>query len=164
MKRLLPFLSFIALFVFSSGRLNGDGAFDAQINTLKGECKELLGDARFEGSKVTYYTPSPDRQTKNVELFMFLSNEYVFAISGKKVSSSLTVRLYDAEADVPERNLIKEFTAVAGKNISFSSNELNKLYRKNVPEVERLKNLHIEYTIGAGKGTKEAVVLVMGHR
>jgi hypothetical protein len=160
--RILLFLGF-SLFLISGADPN-DGAFDAQINTLKAECKEMLQGARYEGAKVTYYTPSGSKQMKNIELFMFLSNEYVFAVSGKKCSVPFTVRLYDAAPDVEERTLIREFKGQQGKNFSFSSAELNRIYRKKVPEVERLKNLHVEYSLGSGNNQKEAVVLVFGHK
>jgi len=163
MKTIQSLSLYLGLFMLlvSAGE---DGAFDAQINTLKGECKALLKDARYEGAKITYFNPGANKQAKNVEVFMFLSNEYVFAISTKKCSVPLTIRLYDAAEDVEERTLIKEYKNYQGKTFSFSSLELNKLYRKKVPEVERLKNLHIEYAIGAGKSTREAIVLVMGHK
>lgn len=142
----------------------GDEVFDAQVNTLKQECKELLKDARYEGSKITYYSTGQNKQTKSVELFMLLPNEYVFAISTKKCTTPVTIRLYDAPSDLDERTLIKEFKNYQGKTFTFSTAELNKIYRKKVPEVERLKNLHIEYTIGSGKLNREAIVLVMGHK
>jgi hypothetical protein len=152
-----------ALVLTSAATLQGDGAFDAQINTLKQECKDMIKSARYEGAKVTYYNAG-SKQTKTVEVFMFLTNEYQFAVSAKKCSVPLTIRLYDAAADVEERNLIKEYKAMQGKSFMFTTTELNKLYRKKVPEVERLKNLHIEYVIGSGKSGKEAIVMVMGHK
>jgi hypothetical protein len=155
----------IGLLLLTSAVLQpGDGAFDAQINTLKQECKDLIKGTRYEGAKVTYYSAGNNKQTKSVELFMFLNNEYQFAVSAKKCSVPVTIRLYDAAADVEERTMIKEFKGVQGKNISFNTTELNKIYRKKVPEVERLKNLHVEYSLGSGKSGKEAVVLVMGHK
>lgn len=153
------------LFLLTSvAHYGNDEAFDAQVSTLKQECKELLKDARYEGSKITYYSIGQSKQVKSVELFMLLPNEYVFAISTKKCTSSLTVRLYDAPSDLDERTLIKEFKNTQGKTFTFSTVELNKIYRKKVPEVERLKNLHIEYSIGSGKQNREAIVLVMGHK
>lgn len=162
MKRIV-FLLIAILAVTSAATLQSDGAFDAQINTLKQECKNMIKGTRYEGSKITYYNVG-GKQTKTVEMFMFLPNEYHYAISAKKCSVPLTVRLYDAAADVEERTMIREFRNVQGKNFSFNTNDLNKLYRKKVPEVERLKNLHIEYSIGSGKNGKEAIVLVMGHK
>lgn len=163
MMKKTAFLLVGILLLTSAARLDGDGAFDAQINTLKQECKELIKDARYEGAKVTYYNAG-NKQSKTVEMFMFLPNEYQYAISAKKCSVPLTVKLYDAASDVEERNLIKEFKNVQGKTFTFNTTELNKLYRKKVPEVERLKNLHIEYSIGSGKTNKEAIVMVMGHK
>jgi hypothetical protein len=158
------FFLFIGIMALTSAAtLQGDGAFDAQINTLKQECKEMIKGSRYEGSKITYYNAG-GKQTKTVEMFMFLTNEYQFAVSAKKCSVPLTVRLYDAAADVEERTLVREFKSVQGKNFSFNTTELNKTYRKKVPEVERLKNLHIEYVLGSGKAAKEAIVLVMGHK
>jgi hypothetical protein len=74
------------------------------------------------------------------------------------------VKFYDAAPDVKERKLIKEYKAVNGKAFMVSSDELNKLYRKKAPEVERLKNIHVEYSIGTGKNVKEAAVLVYGFK
>ncbi len=160
----ISFLLIGMVSLMSVTALQGDGAFDAQINTLKQECKDLIKTTRYEGSKVTYYNVSGTKQTKSIELFMFLPNEYQFAISTKKCSVPLTIRLYDAATDVEERTMIKEFKNVQGKNFTFSTKELNVIYRKKVPEVERLKNLHIEYSLGTGKTAKEAIVLVMGHK
>ena len=160
MKKLFFLLAGILLLTSAGTQ---DGAFDAQINTIKQECKDLIKGTRYEGSKVTYYNAG-SKQTKSVELFMFLPNEYQFAVSTKKCGVSVTVRLYDAASDVEERTLIKEYKNVQGKNFVFNTTELNKIYRKKVPEVERLKNLHIEYVIGSGKTAKEAIVLVMGNK
>lgn len=162
MKKIFFLLAGIILLT-SAANQQGDGAFDAQINTLKQECKELIKATRYEGSKVTYYNAG-SKQTKSVEMFMFLTNEYQFAVSTKKCNVPVTLRLYDAAADVEERTMIKEYKNVQGKNFTFNTTELNKIYRKKVPEVERLKNLHIEYVIGSGKTAKEAIVLVMGHK
>lgn len=162
MKKLLFLLAGIVLLT-STVNQQGDGAFDAQINTLKQECKDLIKGTRYEGSKITYYNAG-SKQSKNVELFLLLPNEYQFAVSTKKCNVPVTVRLYDAGADVEDRTLIKEFKNTQGKNFTFNSTDLNKIYRKKVKNVERLKNLHIEYVIGSGKSAKEAIVLVMGHK
>lgn len=162
MKKLLFLLAGIVLLT-STVNQQGDGAFEAQINTLKQECKDLIKATRYEGSKITYYNAG-SKQTKNVELFLLLPNEYQFAVSTKKCKVPVTVRLYDAGAEAQDRTLIKEFKNTQGKNFVFNSTELNKLYRKKVQNVERIKNLHVEYSIGSGKTAKEAIVLVMGHK
>lgn len=163
MKKLRSITLFLALFLLiSSG--GDDGTFEAQINALKSECKALLKNARYEGSRITYYNSAANKQTKHVEVFMFLNNEYLLAFSTKKCSVPLTIRLYDAAPNVDERMLISEFKNYEGKTFVVSSLELNRIYRKKVPEVERLRNVHIEYAIGSGKADKEAIVLVIGYK
>lgn len=142
---------------------SGDGAFDAAVNTLKQDCKDMIKGTRYEGSKITYFNGG-SKQVKSVELFMFLPNEYQIAIGCKKSLSPVTIRIYDAPSDVNDRTLVKEYKNMQGKNFTISTKELNAAYRKKVPEVERLKNVHIEYSIGAGKSGKEAIVLVYGHK
>lgn len=158
---------FIGLSVFllsNAVSTNDNGAFEAQVNTMKQECKDQIKDSRYEGSKVTYYVPSTKKQTKSVELFLFVAKEYQIAVNAKKSAAAVTIKVYDAASDVPERVLIKEIKGAQGKLTVINSSELNKLYKKKMPEVERLKNIHIEYNIGTGKGNKEAVVLVYGHK
>lgn len=166
MKNLNYFVHFLfgAIMLTSATPAGNDGALEAQVNTLKQECKELISSTRYEGSKITYFNLGKEKQNKSIELFMFLTNEYQFAISTKKCTAPVTVRVYDAAPDVQERTLIKEFKNVQGKNFSFSSDDLNKIYRKKAPEVERLKNIHIDYAIGSGKVNKEAIVLVYGNK
>lgn len=142
----------------------GDGAFDAQVNTIKQECKDLIKGTRYEGTKVTYYNAGKSRQTKKVEVFLLLSNEYQFAVSAKKCTVPLTVRIYDAPEDAKDRHLVMEYKGIKGKNFTFSSSELNTAWRKQVKGADRLKNLHIEYALGSGKNNKEAIVMVMGHK
>jgi hypothetical protein len=156
-------LLFLGLVAISATLGSDDGEFEAQVNTLKQDCKNLIKSSRYEGSKVTYFTAGK-KQTKSIELFMFLANEYQIAIGGKKCTPSLTIKIYDAAADVEDRTLIKEYKSMQGKNTVISSTELNTIYRKKVPQVERLKNIHIEYSIGSGKSAKEAIVLVYGHK
>jgi hypothetical protein len=160
----LGLIGFCGLILSVASSAPNDGAFDAQVNTMKQECKDMISSCRYEGSKITYYVAGSSKQTKNVELFLFLAKEYQIAISAKKSAASVTVKFYDAAPDVKERKLIKEYKAVNGKAFMVSSDELNKLYRKKAPEVERLKNIHVEYSIGTGKNVKEAAVLVYGFK
>ncbi len=160
---LIAFSGAIMSIVPSAASRDG-GAFDAQVNTMKQDCKDLIKACRYEGSKVTYYSAGSSKQKKEVELFLFLAKEYQIAISAKKSLATVTVKFYDASSDVDSRKLIKEYKNIQGKSFVVSSDELNKLYRKKVPEVERLKNIHVEYSLGTGKNVKEAVVLVYGFK
>ncbi|WP_300660569.1 hypothetical protein [Fluviicola sp.] len=166
MKKLTAFyLPLIVCFFWISLVSGGnDSALEAQMNTLKQECKELITGTRYEGSKITYYHVGASKQTKNIEVFMFLSNEYQFAVSAKKCSVPVSIKIYDAPTEVKGRTLIEEFKKVQGKNWKFSSNDLNEKYLKKKPGSDRLKNIHIEYSIASGKESKEGIVLVYGNK
>jgi hypothetical protein len=141
---------------------DNESALEAQMSTLKQECKEMIKGTRYEGSKITYYSLNSSKQIKNIEVYTFLLDEYKFAISAKKCSSSLTVKIYDAAPGTKDRTMIKEFKKIQGKNFKFSTSELNDLYQAINPDADRLRNIHIEYTIGSGKVAKEGIVLVYG--
>lgn len=156
----LPFvLSILWIGLISGGN---DSALEAQMSTLKQECRDMIKGTRYEGSRITYYTVGSSKQVKNLEVYTFLLDEYKFALSTKKCSVPVTIRIYDASADVKEKVLIKEFKKVQGKNLKFSTSELNDLYQAKNPDADRLRNIHIEYSISSGKASKEGIVLVYG--
>lgn len=160
MTKVVAVLFVLGLLV--SATLEG-GAIEAQMNTLKEECKEMISGTRYEGSKVTYYSVG-DKQKKSIELYMFMNNEYHFAVNAKKSSVSIGLKIYDADESVKDRLLIKEYKKINGQAIKFTSTELNELYRKKVKGVERLKTIVVEYQISSGKIGKEGVVLVYGSK
>lgn len=159
-KLSLPFAICLLWIGLVSG--GNDSVLEAQMSTLKQECKEMIKGTRYEGSKITYFALGSSKQVKHIEVYTFLLDEYKFAISAKKCTAPLTVKIYDAPADNKERVLIKEFKKAQGKNLKFSTTELNDAYVAKIPDADRLRNIHIEYTIGSGKGSKEGIVLVYG--
>jgi hypothetical protein len=140
-----------------------DGALEAKMNTIKEECRDAISDTRYEGSKLTYFS-SGAKQVKSVELFLFNNSVYIFAVSGKATMDGLTLKVYDAAADVKERKLIKEIKKLNGHTTTFSSTELNQAYAKQVKGVDRLKNVYLEYHIAAGKSGNQGIVLVYGSK
>ena len=64
-------------------------------------------------------------------------------------------------ANAPAK-LIKEFKKAQGQNLKFTTAELNNAYVAKVPDADRLRNIHLEYSIGSGKSGKEGIVLVYG--
>lgn len=159
-KIILP----LAICLLWIGLVSGgnDNVLEAQMSTLKQECKELIKGTRYEGSKITYFTLGTAKQIKNIEVYTFLLDEYRFAISTKKCTAPLTIRIYDAAADAPDRVLIREFKKAQGQNLKFTTAELNNAYVAKVPDADRLRNIHLEYSIGSGKPGKEGIVLVYG--
>lgn len=159
---LLPFFAFVAL-LLSNTLADGGNSTDARINTYKYECKQMIKPARYEGSRITYYTASKENQKKSVEAFLLLDTEYKFAFSGKECSSKVSVRFYDSE-DESKRTLLKEIKNITGKNTLVSSLELSKVYRSKVNDKDRLKVVYIEYQIAGGNTKNEAIVMVVGYK
>lgn len=164
MRKIVQFSLPLVLSVLWIGLISGgnDSALEAQMSTLKQECREMIKGTRYEGSRITYYTVGSSKQVKNLEVYTFLLDEYKFALSTKKCSVPVTIRIYDASPDVTEKVLIKEYKKVQGKNLKFSTSELNDLYQAKNPDADRLRNIHIEYSISSGKASKEGIVLVYG--
>jgi len=165
MKKSLYIISLVAFvgLLISTKAIDARNPLDARLNTYKQECKELIKPARFEGSRVTYYKVSKKVQYKNVEVYMIMDAEYVFAFSGKESSTKINVRFFDT-MDEESRTLIYEEKGIQGKNVVVNSKDLNTIYRKKVPSAERLKNVYIDYEIGTGKEKPEGIVLVIGNK
>jgi hypothetical protein len=164
MKKIIYISSLLAFVgvLMSTVAIDARNPLDARLNTYKQECKDLIKPARFEGSRVTYYKLSKKVQYKNIEIFLIMDSEYLFAFSGKECSSKINVRFYDSMGE--DRVLIHEEKAIQGKNVVVNSKDLNTAYRKKVPSAERLKNIYIDYEIGTGKEKPEGIVLVIGNK
>ena len=161
-KFLLIFVLLILSIVVTSETFDSGSSFDARINTYKQECKTMIKPARYEGSRITYYAPSKEKQIKNIETFFIIDTEYILAFSGKECSTKLNVRIYDSNSE--NRTLLKELKGIQGKNVSVSSTDLTKTFHKKVNKNERLKVVFVEYEIASGALKNEAIVLVVGYK
>ncbi|MBI2258206.1 MAG: hypothetical protein HYU67_04830 [Flavobacteriia bacterium] len=159
----LTLVLFFSLVLLLSSTISepGDPAFNARINTYKHECKQLIKPARYEGSRVTFYTASKNSQKKSIETYFLMDTEYRIAFSGKESSVKLNVEIYTS-MDPEKRVLLKEIKNLQGKNTSVSSIELNKVFHKKVNQTDRLKSVYIEYKIEGGNEKNEAIVMVLG--
>jgi hypothetical protein len=157
------FFLLLTVVLAASTFTDNKNALDARLNTFRQECKDLIRPARYEGSRVTYYTLTKKSQQKSVEVFMLVDAEYTFAISGKECSSGLTIRFYDS-ANKNDRKLIQEIKSAQGLNTLVSSTELNAVYHQKMPQSGRLKSTVVEYEIAGGMDKTEAVVLVIGYK
>jgi hypothetical protein len=166
MKKTIRIMLSLSMLLVWGALVSGgnNGSLEAKLNTNKQECRDLLKDTRYEGSKTTYFSVQEKKQVKSIEVFLFMSNEYVFAVGAKHCSAPLTVKIYDSSADAKKRILIKEMKNVNGSNLKFSSAELNAAYAKKMPKADKLKNLFVEYHIGSGETAAEGVVLVYGSK
>ncbi|MFN5415659.1 MAG: hypothetical protein ACK5B9_01295 [Flavobacteriia bacterium] len=153
----------LTIFLFSSTVADNGNSMEARVNTYKHECKQMLKPARYEGSRITYYSLQKEATVKSVESYLVLDTEYKFVFSGKECTTKVGVKIYDS-ADAKKRVMLKEIKNIQGKNISVSSNELLPVFRKKVSATERMKTVVVEYTIAGGKTKQEAIVMVVGYK
>lgn len=164
MKNIILYSSLTVLFIVLLSSTSDTGSsFDARLNTYKHECKQAIKPARYEGSRITYYSLSKEKQKKTVEAYLLLDTEYKFAFSGKECSSKVSVSIFDS-ADENKRVLLKEVKSIQGKNVVLSSNDMTKAYRKKYPNGDRLKVIFIEYRIEPSSVKNEAIVMVVGYK
>lgn len=156
-------ICFLSVLSFSFVKTDAKSDLDAQLSVYKKECKELIKPARYEGSRTTYFTRRKKNQKKSVEVYLVLDSEYHFALSGKACVGNINLRIYDF-SDEDSRTLVYEQKAIQGKNVVFNSTDLNAIYRKKVPNADRLKNLVIEYEVAPGEEKLEGIVLVIGNK
>lgn len=153
----------LSVLIFGFIKLDSKSDLDAQLNIYKKECKELIKPARYEGSRTTYFTRKKKKQKKSVEVFLVMDSEYRFALSGKACAGNVNLRVYDF-SDESSSTLVYEQNGIQGKNVSFNSTDLNAVYRKKVPNADRLKNLVIEYEVASGEQKLEGIILVIGNK
>jgi hypothetical protein len=165
LQYILPLLtlSFVLLSINELEDTNSEnqvgGSLEARINTYKYELKQLIKPARYEASRVTYYSKSSEKQVRGIEAYLLINTEYKLAFSGKECTSKVGVKVYDKE----NGTLLKEIKTISAKNTEISSKDLNSVYRKKVTKKERLKSVYIEYSIQEGIGGSEGIVFVIGY-
>jgi len=163
MKHIILILSLGYLSVLLSGAAVYDpkSTLDEQLNALKQECREQIRPARYEGSRITYFTLRKKKQHKELELSLPAETGYLFAINGKACSAKLKVRFYDS-GNKKTRKLLFEQKEMAGKIGIFNASELESKNKKHTTRNTPLKNIFIEYEIYPGTEKLEGIVLVIG--
>ncbi|MBL7898346.1 MAG: hypothetical protein JNJ99_07410, partial [Crocinitomicaceae bacterium] len=143
MKKTFVFIAsfcFVVLFAQTAANLT---EFKENIETQKVEAKDALKPYRYDGSKVTYFNFKTYKQTKEVEVYLFNQTDYRFSFNGKSLPNDITVQIYDEDATITNRILLKEFTGVMGKNVVVETTELQKTYDTKKPNGGRLKRVFV---------------------
>lgn len=158
----------VAVFAQSSQDI---AAFREAIAANKETAKKAIGSSRYDGSKITYFNYKAYEQVKEVEVYLFNNSEYTFAVNTESAKKGLTIEVYDKAKSSNDRHLLKTIESADGKQITFSSDELNKSMKKAVPEAVRLKRVYLDYIVPEDNNTSNnamdqrgAIVLVMGYK
>ncbi len=123
-----------------------------------------MGEKTYDGSKTTYFTSGKKIVKKEVEVVLFLRDNYTLVLNGKGAPTETMVRFYDKPAQDLNRILIKEITNIQGKTAVQESKELREIYTTKVQGAQKLDTIFVEYC--AKKSVEEKrgeMVLVLGY-
>lgn len=134
-----------------------------KMNEAKKTTKENLGDLKYDGSKSTYFQVRKNVSYKEVEIAVFLRDNYHLFFNGNPTSSRVSVQIYDKPANNPNRIMLWEVKNISGKQKSVSVNELKEMYSYYVEDVSNLRSLYIDYEIQKGRPERGGIVLVLGY-
>lgn len=158
--KLIQIILFCSTFIFSS--FSQDDFID-KMNEAKKTTKEDLGDLKFDGAKSTYFQYRDALTFKEVEVAIFLRENYHLFFNGYPAPSKVTIRIYDKPANNPDRIMLWEVKNISGKRKSISVEELKKMYAFYVEDVDNLRSVFVDYEIHKSKPQRGGVVMVLGY-
>lgn len=138
-------------------------SFIEKMNEAKKSTKKELGDLKYDGSKSTFFQVRKQVSYKEVEVAIFLRENYHLFFNGNPTSSKVTVRIYDKPADNPDRIMLWEVRNISGKQKSVSVNELKEKYAYYVEDPNNLRSVFVDYEIQKGKPERSGIVMVLGY-
>jgi len=158
--KFLPVILICFTIVFNS--FSQDDFID-KMNEAKKNTKEELGDLNYDGSKSTYFQVRNEVSYKEVEVALFLRDNYHLFFNGNPTSAKVSVKIYDKPANNPDRIMLWEVKNISGKQKSVSENELKEMYAYYVEDVDNLRSVFVDYEIQKGKPERGGIVLVLGY-
>jgi hypothetical protein len=139
------------------------GDFIDKMNEAKKTTKEELGDLNYDGSESTYFQVRKKVSYKEVDVALFLRDNYHLFFNGNPTSAKVSVRIYDKPANNPDRIMLWEVKNISGKQKSISENELKEMYAFYVEDVDDLRSVFVDYEIQKGKPERGGIVMVLGY-
>jgi hypothetical protein len=158
--KLLPIILICFSVAFNS--FSQDDFID-KMNEAKKTTKEALGDLKYDGAKSTYFQVKKEVSYKEVEVAVFLRENYHLFFNGNPTSSRVSVQIYDKPASDPNRIMLWEVKNISGKEKSISVNELKEKYSYYVEDTNDLRSVFVDYEIQKGKPERGGIVMVLGY-
>lgn len=159
----MKIVSVVFLFFTFSINVISQDQFIEKMNDAKEMSKNDLGDLNYDGSKSTYFQVKDELTFKEVEIAVFLRDNYHLFFNGYPAPSKVTIRIYDKPADNPDRIMLWEIKNISGKRKSTTIDELKKMYGYYVEDPNSLKSIFVDYEIHKGDPSRGGVVLVLGY-
>lgn len=158
--KIFPIILICSTITFNS--FSQDNFID-KMNEAKQTTIDALGDLKFDGSKSTYFQVKRDVTYKEVEVAVFLRDNYHLFFNGEPSNSKVTLRIYDKAATDPNRIMLWEVKNISGKQKSVSVKELKEMYSYYVEDPDNLRTVHVDYEIQKGKPERGGIVMVLGY-
>lgn len=162
MKGVITLLLIGSLFI-SFGQQDDVELLKNEVKLAKEELRNNLGSQKYDGSKTTYYEVTDNNDFKDLEIILFLRDNYTLNFSGKPSRGKVRLRIYDKPSEDGNRLMLFEVKNISGKTAQISSNELNEMLAFYDPNPQALRSVYVEYEISKGKSLRGAVVLVLGY-
>lgn len=152
--------------IFSFGAYSQKVDVEGLKNDVKKVKKDLrsdLGELRFDGTKSTYYEVKREDSYKDIEVILFLRNNYTVFFDGNAGTGKVTLRIFDKAPHHDDRILLYEVRNIVNKKTKITEKELNETLRMFDPDPPKLRSIHLEYEISKGrKPNRGAVVMMLG--
>lgn len=158
----------ISVFTFSVFSLFGQQedvvALKNEVKKAKEDLKSDLGDKSYDGTKVTYYQVKKEDDFKELEVYLFLRDDYTLLFNGEASSGKVKLRIFDKPAHDPNRIQLFEIRNISGKTKEVTEKELNEKLGFYVQDAAPLRSIFVEYEISKGRSNdRGAVVMMLGY-
>lgn len=135
-----------------------------KLREIRDTEKANVAPKRYDGSKITYYKSEREDSYKEVEVVLFMRNNYTLNFNLEGAEGKVDIHYYDKAITDPNKVLIAEDRNVSGSSFSKDVKELNELYRMRTGSDDELRTLTIVYIIkGTKKNNRGGMVLVLSY-
>ena len=125
MKKILFLNIFILFAVYSIAQREDVVALKNSVKEAREALKKELKGLKYDGSKTTYYEVKRNPDFKELEVILFLRDEYTLFFNGDPSPGRVALRIFDKPSHDPNRTIIYEVRNSSGKQITVKESELN---------------------------------------
>lgn len=155
-------LIFAGFFVFNTQAQRPDvEELKNEVKAAKSILKAEMEDLRYDGSKVTYYEVKRETGFKDLEVILFLRDDYTLFFNGDASSNRVALRVFDKPSEDPNRILLYEVRNISNKTRSVSEQELNEQLQMYMQDPPLLRKVHIEYEVSRGRKPERGAIVMM---
>ena len=136
-----------------------------EVKQAKEALKAELKGLSYDGAKTTYYEVKRSPDYKEVEVILFLRDEYTLMFSGEASPGRVSLRIYDKPSHDPNRTVLFEARNISGKQEVVTEAELNERLSFYNPEADALRSVFVEYEVARGRNPERgAIVMILGYK